>query len=147
MTDTKQHDPFDVAELVADANERGEDPLQAVVFTALGAASVCWDNMAGAGVFDSDRAKEIGDAVVAWLRTNPDPNTGMPIILPNEPEPVIEKTWKALDTPPGGCGASTVWHGPGSDRDHVHVCTKEEHRPNERHHCACGSSWLTREVG
>jgi len=63
-----------------------------------------------------------------------------------ESPPVITKTWRALDTEPGYCGVQTVWHGPGSDREHTHLCTKEEHRPNERHTCACGASWLTKEV-
>lgn len=37
------------------------------VFQALGAASVCWDNLSGAGVFDSTRAKAIGDALLVYL--------------------------------------------------------------------------------
>lgn len=36
-----------------------ETPREAV-FTALGAASVCWESLEHAGVFQSDRAKEIG---------------------------------------------------------------------------------------
>ena len=41
--------------------------LETVVFTALGAASVCWENMEGTGVFDDRRAKEIGDELVEFL--------------------------------------------------------------------------------
>lgn len=41
--------------------------LEEVVFQALGAASVCWDPMDCTGVFESDRAKKIGDEVVAWI--------------------------------------------------------------------------------
>jgi hypothetical protein len=37
------------------------------IFQALGAASVCWENPGGAGVFDSSRCKEIGDALLAYL--------------------------------------------------------------------------------
>lgn len=42
--------------------------LEELVFQALGAASMCWENPAGAGVFESDRAKEIGDELLARLR-------------------------------------------------------------------------------
>lgn len=34
---------------------------------SLGAASVCWEDPKGAGVFDSDRAKEIGDELMDFL--------------------------------------------------------------------------------
>lgn len=37
------------------------DDIQAAIFQALGAASVCWESMEHAGIFDSTRAKEIGD--------------------------------------------------------------------------------------
>lgn len=37
------------------------DELQVRVFEALGAASTCWDDQ---GVFDSDHARSIGDALV-----------------------------------------------------------------------------------
>lgn len=43
-------------------------PLEEAVFQALGAASACWDNLEGAGVFESDRAKAIGDALMARIR-------------------------------------------------------------------------------
>jgi hypothetical protein len=38
--------------------------LEAAVFQALGAASACWENLEGAGVFQSERAKEIGEALL-----------------------------------------------------------------------------------
>jgi hypothetical protein len=41
--------------------------LEEAVFQALGAASTCWSETP-AGVFDSDRAKQIGDALVAFVR-------------------------------------------------------------------------------
>lgn len=47
--------------------------LREVVFQAVGAASVCWDTPQDAGVFDSTRAKEIGDDVVAWVEQNYEP--------------------------------------------------------------------------
>lgn len=38
------------------------------VFMALGAASVAWENPGGAGVFDSTLCKQIGDALLEWLK-------------------------------------------------------------------------------
>lgn len=52
----------------------GEDEvftLENAVFQALGAASMCWSETP-TGVFDSERAKEIGDRLVAWVRTHPE---------------------------------------------------------------------------
>lgn len=43
------------------------DALAEAVFVALGSASACWENLGGAGVFDSDRCAEIGHELVAWL--------------------------------------------------------------------------------
>lgn len=42
----------------------GSLDIESAVFQALGAASVCWENMSGTGVFNSDRAKLIGDTLV-----------------------------------------------------------------------------------
>lgn len=49
--------------------EDGSLSLESAVFQALGAASVCWESMAGTGVFDSDQAKEIGEALLAEIRS------------------------------------------------------------------------------
>lgn len=43
--------------------------LERLVFTALGAASSCWENVKGAGEFDQAYAKDIGDELVELLRT------------------------------------------------------------------------------
>jgi hypothetical protein len=40
---------------------------ESAVFQALGFASLCWEDMSGAGVFQSDKAKEAGDALVAYF--------------------------------------------------------------------------------
>jgi hypothetical protein len=45
-----------------------DQPLEEVVFQALGEASACWEDLSGAGMFDSDHAKGIGDELVEWLR-------------------------------------------------------------------------------
>lgn len=42
--------------------------LDGAVFQALGAASTCWENLSGAGVFDSTRAKDIGDGLLEFIR-------------------------------------------------------------------------------
>lgn len=38
--------------------------LREAVFSALGGASACWDNLEGAGVFQSENAQAIGDALL-----------------------------------------------------------------------------------
>lgn len=44
------------------------DPLAAAVYYAMGAASVCWEDLAEAGTFDSIRAAEIADDLTTYLR-------------------------------------------------------------------------------
>lgn len=46
----------------------GTVPIESAVFQALGAASVCWEEMSGTGTFQSDRAKEIGEALIERIR-------------------------------------------------------------------------------
>lgn len=46
------------------------DGIEQAVFLALGAASTCWDDISSAGVFDSTRAKAIGDDLVRYVREN-----------------------------------------------------------------------------
>lgn len=54
------------------------ETLNELVFQALGAASTCWETLNGAGVFDSTRAKAIGDELVARLRAREDePRLGL----------------------------------------------------------------------
>ena len=45
--------------------------IEEAVGQALGAASVCWENMEGTGVFDDQLAKAIYDALLAEIRRNP----------------------------------------------------------------------------
>lgn len=45
----------------------GSLPLEAAVGQAIGAASVCWDDLSGAGVFHSDRAAEIVQALMGEI--------------------------------------------------------------------------------
>lgn len=45
----------------------GSLSLESAVFQALGAASTCWDSLLHAGVFHSDRAKEIGETLLEFI--------------------------------------------------------------------------------
>lgn len=55
--------------------------LKSLVFEALGEASTCWSNLAGAGVFDSDRALAIGERLLAQLEGVPVKSEAPPITL------------------------------------------------------------------
>ena len=61
---TVLYDPS--AKPAPDPDDRAERNL---VFQALGAASMCWENVSGAGVFDSTRASQIGDNLMSGLRS------------------------------------------------------------------------------
>lgn len=39
-------------------------PIANFVFETLGATSVCWETMSGAGVFNDRRAKQLGDELL-----------------------------------------------------------------------------------
>jgi hypothetical protein len=43
--------------------------LTTAVFQAIGSASMCWEHVDRAGVFHSERAKWVGDGLMAWLTT------------------------------------------------------------------------------
>ena len=44
-----------------------EERLKELIFQALGEASTCWQNLSGAGVFDSERAIAIGERLISDL--------------------------------------------------------------------------------
>jgi rubredoxin len=58
------------------------DSLQQAVGESLGAASVCWENPGGAGVFQDGRAKQVLDDLVAWIETHYTANEAEQIICP-----------------------------------------------------------------
>lgn len=64
----RRGEDFDPAFEAAEAVAEGRDPLEVVIGTGFGYASACWENLRGAGVFESDRARQAADATVAWLR-------------------------------------------------------------------------------
>lgn len=43
--------------------------LEQAVFLALGAASMCWDAPNAAGVFRSDQARQVGEALIEYVTT------------------------------------------------------------------------------
>lgn len=51
----------------------GSLPIETAVFQAIGAASVCWESMSGTGVFDSDRAKQIGERLLEVIAEQQQP--------------------------------------------------------------------------
>lgn len=50
--------------------DREPEDLSEAVFQALGAASSCWDNLLGAGVFESERARDIGIDLMTYINDN-----------------------------------------------------------------------------
>lgn len=47
--------------------------VQEAVGQAIGRASVCWDNMRGAGVFQDQDARRVSEELVAWIETHYEP--------------------------------------------------------------------------
>lgn len=45
-----------------------DTPVHEAVMQAIGAASVCWENPAGAGVYKAERAEAIGGELLDLLR-------------------------------------------------------------------------------
>lgn len=43
------------------------ETAEEAIFQALGAASMCWEHIELAGIFESTRAKDIGDALIVRL--------------------------------------------------------------------------------
>ena len=50
--------------------ESDPDTIEAVVGEAIGAGSVCWESLTGTGVFQDQRASQIVDEVVAWVKAD-----------------------------------------------------------------------------
>jgi hypothetical protein len=46
------------------------ESLEQAVQIAVGGASACWDNLEGAGVFRSDRALEVSEALTGWIKSH-----------------------------------------------------------------------------
>ena len=67
-TDTTRENPFTFA---VRSDETAESlTLEEVVYQAIGAGSMCWESMAGTGVFQDRQACDIAEAVLAWVRAN-----------------------------------------------------------------------------
>lgn len=51
-----------------DADEDGKVRLRSAVFQALGRASVCWESMAGTGIFQEQDATEVAEVLLELIR-------------------------------------------------------------------------------
>lgn len=61
------------------------DTLESAIGEAIGAASVCWENMSGTGVFDEVRARQIVDALLEFVKTHTPNDEGQFTTLEAEP--------------------------------------------------------------
>lgn len=66
--ETGRRSGFDPAEAAAEAVREGGDVLATVLGQYGGYLSACWENLEGAGIFESERAREACDATVTWLK-------------------------------------------------------------------------------
>jgi len=68
-------------------DEREAYTLESLVQQAIGAASMCWEHVDRAGVFQEGQAREISDALLAKLRAGmPDPDG--PLTKPSRWQPL-----------------------------------------------------------
>lgn len=65
-----------MAEFEFHREDDGSLPIETAVFQALGAASMCWDRPAAAGVFHEDEATMIGNALLEEIRKGSGPMLG-----------------------------------------------------------------------
>jgi hypothetical protein len=56
--------------LIFDGSSSEPRDLSELIGQAMGAASMCWDNVRGAGVFQSERASQITQEVIDWIEAN-----------------------------------------------------------------------------
>ena len=59
-------------------NDGGTFSLSNAVHQAIGAASMCWEHVDRAGVFESDRAAEIAAALLAEIESQQAAHVGRP---------------------------------------------------------------------
>lgn len=69
------------------------------VFLALGAASACWENLADAGVFQSEEAQQVGRALCVRLGIDAGSEYGPPLVgVPEEaPDGLVRLDWFIAD--------------------------------------------------
>lgn len=68
--------------------------LESAVYQAIGAASVCWENMSGTGIFDDTRARAIAEALLEQIRLE------QPLILTSEERDRVTGWFVKLGEPP-----------------------------------------------
>ena len=64
--------------------------LHEAVHLAVGAASVCWEDMSGTGVFQDDHARVVAQALIQYVEANYWP------IPEDQPAPTFEEDLRAL---------------------------------------------------
>lgn len=75
---------------------------KAVVYQAVGAGSVCWENPGGAGIFDSEQAVVVSEHALARLRELDEPLLGLATT-----KQLIEELQARLETTQHIPGATT----------------------------------------
>lgn len=52
--------------------EHADEPmtLRDAVMQACGGASACWEHLDGAGIFESDRCKQIAETLIEWIEAH-----------------------------------------------------------------------------
>lgn len=89
--------------------------LNSAVFQALGAASACWEYLERAGVFDSEQAERIGQALLQKIREDEGPKLGLATT-----RQLLEEIKTRIDMD---------WYNGGGGLNYTTV----EGRPDERH--------------
>jgi len=56
--------------LIFDGSASEPRDLPELIGQSMGAASMCWENVRGAGVFQSERASLITQEVIDWIEAN-----------------------------------------------------------------------------
>ena len=56
--------------LIFDGSSSEPRNLSEVIGQAVGAGSMCWDNVRGAGVFQPERGSQIVQEVIDWIEAN-----------------------------------------------------------------------------
>jgi hypothetical protein len=55
--------------------DREPKNLWEAVYQTVGAASVCWEDMSGTGIFQDQQAKDAAESLIQWVRTRLDPDS------------------------------------------------------------------------
>lgn len=107
--------------------DRTRGNLPAMVNTALGAASACWSNLNGAGIFESDRCSAIADMLISDLDEYIDNKVQEKYEVSRAKRKAIER--EAIERDGGECRHPEVRRTPGDDVDWACVVCDARFRP------------------